>query len=259
MRGNDLHMNKQTIVCVLTAIAVFLTQHPAHARYLSTDTGRFMTMDTYAGNTHDPVSLHKYLYTEDNPVNRVDPTGHAETADVGLAGGLGIGIEAWTLAGINAARIWSIARIGIIAGTVAATVTSDTSKTRSNPYVMTLQLQEGTDLHYWSTAIFGTRIPGSTPPKYNPVTKRQVQEQLGVMFTAIQTGNYVLKHNWDAYKLGGDESLLWSAIIRMSEFVQTHGPTQPEPYIFHQEYYDPNNFDSPRIDLNNVVGINLGQ
>jgi hypothetical protein len=218
------------------------------------------TPDENGGCGYDFASgVHKYLYAENDPVNRVDPSGCAETADVGAAGALGIGIEGWTLAGINAARLWSIARIGLVAGTAVATTSFDTSGSRSIPHVMTLQLQEGTQFHYWSTPILGKQIPGSDPPKYNPVTKRQVQEQLGFMFTAIQTGNYVLKHNWDSYNLGGDEPLLWSAIIRMSEYVQTHGPTQPGPYIFRQEYYNPTDPSSTRIDLNNVVGINLGQ
>ena len=46
------------------------------ARYWNTGTGRFWTMDTYAGNNEDPLSLHKYLYCQADPVNRVDPSGH---------------------------------------------------------------------------------------------------------------------------------------------------------------------------------------
>jgi RHS repeat-associated protein len=46
------------------------------ARRMFTPLGRFTSMDTYAGNNQDPLSLHKYLYGADNPVNMVDPTGH---------------------------------------------------------------------------------------------------------------------------------------------------------------------------------------
>lgn len=46
------------------------------ARYLNTDIGRFMTMDTFEGNNEDPLSLHKYLYAEDDPVNMEDPSGN---------------------------------------------------------------------------------------------------------------------------------------------------------------------------------------
>jgi RHS repeat-associated protein len=46
------------------------------ARYYKPDSGRFWTMDTYDGSSEDPLSLHKYLYGADNPVNIVDPSGH---------------------------------------------------------------------------------------------------------------------------------------------------------------------------------------
>lgn len=46
------------------------------ARYLNPNAGRFWTMDTYEGNHSDPLSLHKYLYAHNNPVNGVDPSGH---------------------------------------------------------------------------------------------------------------------------------------------------------------------------------------
>jgi hypothetical protein len=45
------------------------------AHYLNPLTGRFWTMDTYEGSQSDPLSLHKYLYCHDNPVDMVDPSG----------------------------------------------------------------------------------------------------------------------------------------------------------------------------------------
>jgi hypothetical protein len=38
--------------------------------------GRFWTRDTYEGNQEEPLSLHKYLYCQANPINLTDPTGH---------------------------------------------------------------------------------------------------------------------------------------------------------------------------------------
>jgi RHS repeat-associated protein len=46
------------------------------SRYLNPNTGRFWTRDSFEGNNQDPLSLHKYLYGWDNPVNNVDPSGH---------------------------------------------------------------------------------------------------------------------------------------------------------------------------------------
>jgi hypothetical protein len=41
-------------------------------------TGRFWTMDSYDGNNEDPLSLHKYLYCQGNPISRIDPGGSAD-------------------------------------------------------------------------------------------------------------------------------------------------------------------------------------
>ena len=47
------------------------------ARYMDTSTGRFISQDTYQGTINDPVSLHKYLYANANPVMYSDPSGYA--------------------------------------------------------------------------------------------------------------------------------------------------------------------------------------
>lgn len=55
------------------------------ARYLNPNTGRFWTMDTYDGDNEDPMSLHKYLYAADDPVNLDDPSGNASLAALALS------------------------------------------------------------------------------------------------------------------------------------------------------------------------------
>jgi RHS repeat-associated protein len=51
------------------------------ARYMNPSSGRFQTMDSHEGTINDPASLHKYLYANDNPVNRTDPSGHSSIAE----------------------------------------------------------------------------------------------------------------------------------------------------------------------------------
>jgi len=46
-------------------------------RFYSPDNGgRFLSMDSFDGLSQEPVTLHKYLYGNGDPVNMVDPTGY---------------------------------------------------------------------------------------------------------------------------------------------------------------------------------------
>jgi hypothetical protein len=69
-------MNTRIVLSVWLATAVLFMPGTSQARYLNVNTGRFQTMDTFQGDNEDPLSLHKYLYAADNPVDNVDPSGH---------------------------------------------------------------------------------------------------------------------------------------------------------------------------------------
>ncbi len=45
------------------------------ARWMNPQDGRFLSMDPFPGMAFEPSTLHKYTYTLNNPVNRVDPSG----------------------------------------------------------------------------------------------------------------------------------------------------------------------------------------
>lgn len=68
-------MNRRIDLVLAIILAVVLGSATAQARYLNPNTGRFLTMDSYEGNTEDPNTLHKYVYAEDDPVNGIDPSG----------------------------------------------------------------------------------------------------------------------------------------------------------------------------------------
>ncbi|MBL4828265.1 MAG: hypothetical protein JKY66_11245 [Spongiibacteraceae bacterium] len=53
-----------------------LNQYYLRARYYNQNNGRFTQQDTWMGNNHDPITLHKYLYANADPVNYIDPTGN---------------------------------------------------------------------------------------------------------------------------------------------------------------------------------------
>ncbi len=46
------------------------------ARWMNPAIGRFQSMDSYAGDQYDPLTIHKYSFTSNNPINDVDPSGN---------------------------------------------------------------------------------------------------------------------------------------------------------------------------------------
>jgi RHS repeat-associated protein len=53
------------------------------ARYYSSDTGRFMTRDTWDGDAQQPMSYNRWNYTNSNPVNYTDPSGNCPEGSSG--------------------------------------------------------------------------------------------------------------------------------------------------------------------------------
>lgn len=47
-----------------------------NARYYDPEDGRFLTQDTYRGESNEPDTYHLYAYCANDPVNYVDPSGH---------------------------------------------------------------------------------------------------------------------------------------------------------------------------------------
>jgi RHS repeat-associated protein len=48
------------------------------ARYYDPSVGRFMSRDTWAYDYQNPVELNRYVYTHNNPVNYIDPSGNQD-------------------------------------------------------------------------------------------------------------------------------------------------------------------------------------
>jgi len=71
------------------------------ARYYNPNNGLFNRLDPYSGNTHDPQSLHKYLYCHANPINGIDPSGQFSITNISVT----IGIMAAILPIANMAAV----------------------------------------------------------------------------------------------------------------------------------------------------------
>jgi RHS repeat-associated protein len=81
-------MNHRVTHWIALATALLVAEATAHARWMNPNTGRFQTMDNLEGNSQQPVSLHKYLYCNGNPINDVDPSGNFVGEGIGIAVGL---------------------------------------------------------------------------------------------------------------------------------------------------------------------------
>ena len=58
------------------------------ARFYNQATGRFWNADTYEGDNADPVSLHRYLYSNANPTAFTDPSGNFSLGEMTMAAGI---------------------------------------------------------------------------------------------------------------------------------------------------------------------------
>jgi RHS repeat-associated protein len=75
------------------------------ARYLNVSTGRFWSQDSKDGSKWHPTSFHLYLYASQDPVNREDPSGKDDLAELGASEAVGEILETnptATLAGEHA-------------------------------------------------------------------------------------------------------------------------------------------------------------
>ena len=55
------------------------------ARYMNPSIDRFTTMDSYEGDTQEPMSLHKYSFCENDAINSSDPNGNFDLSNSSLA------------------------------------------------------------------------------------------------------------------------------------------------------------------------------
>jgi len=82
--GNELARTGNTVVGHLYRGEQFdpnLGFYNLRARFYDPKTGRFATMDSFAGFSMDPPSLHKCLYAHADPVNHMDPSGYFTMKD----------------------------------------------------------------------------------------------------------------------------------------------------------------------------------
>ncbi|MBI2498331.1 MAG: hypothetical protein HYV75_10620, partial [Opitutae bacterium] len=136
-----------------------LGMYSLRARFYNQSTGRFWNQDSYEGSSGDPMSLHKYLYANGNPVRNSDPRGHNATiAETGftssLVGTLAIKL---TIPAINVAA--TVAVNALIFAAIYETATAPAIGTRKQQLIDEELRAEGR-----SRASVLTRSQTQTPP-----------------------------------------------------------------------------------------------
>ena len=84
------------------------------ARYMNPETGTFTGMDSYEGNLYEPVTLHKYLYANADPVKYKDPSGMFSLSECNISTAVGTMMQNRT----------AIKSLGILMGVGNAAITA---------------------------------------------------------------------------------------------------------------------------------------
>ena len=92
------------------------------ARYMNPETGTFTSMDSYAGTLDNPVSLHKYLYANANPVMYTDPSGYFSLAECSVVQGIQSTLNSVIVPYFNIKKIMSWANLAVTIYDVAQQV-----------------------------------------------------------------------------------------------------------------------------------------
>jgi len=220
------------------------------ARFLNVTTGRFWSMDTEQGDPSSPLSLHKYLYANGDPVNGIDPSGHEDLATVTEAAEIGVTIDATPIVKGVVLLAYLVAEFS--GGIVETPDVSAPPAERDPrfPNSMRVQLQEGLDNTFYGVAQFNTAQTG--------VTVFQMRSALQTLYDlASNDGSFGRK----GFPFNALDSWLVTSVIIASQKLGTYPPggipfprrsfiNIPTTWYRGKEY---------RLDVDNLAGHNLRQ
>ena len=86
------------------------------ARYYNSGNGRFLNHDPLLGNSDDPVTLHRYLYANADPVDFIDPSGRMGM--ISQFGAMSVGMKVFTV-GVGTVAVGALTYAGAAFGHMA--------------------------------------------------------------------------------------------------------------------------------------------
>jgi len=87
-----------------------LDQYYLRARYYDQGVGRFTQMDDFSGFIPNPITIHKYLYGNSEPVNNLDPSGNISLSSIGSAMNIGARLASRSVANVGRSALNSLNR-----------------------------------------------------------------------------------------------------------------------------------------------------
>jgi RHS repeat-associated protein len=93
------------------------------ARWYAQAAGRFTSTDPAEGNVFDPISLHRYLYANADPVDNRDPSGQWTMIEISIGVGLVAGLIAYIVVLARGGTIREAIFWGVVVGLVVAALT----------------------------------------------------------------------------------------------------------------------------------------
>jgi RHS repeat-associated protein len=226
------------------------------ARYLNVSTGRFWTIDSKEGRDDEPLSLHKFLYAENEPVNRIDPSGNATILEEEEKEAIAETIDVAPVLQGAAILLLFVAEFsgGINEHPkVSPTPDANPDTTRDDPRLpnrMRVQLQEGLETTFYGVAQQNTAQIG--------VTVYQMQSALQTLYNMASND---ATFGRSSFPFNALNDWLVSSIIIASEKLKGYPPggialprrnflNIPTIQYRRKEY---------RLDVDNLVGHNLRQ
>jgi RHS repeat-associated protein len=209
------------------------------ARYLDVRTGRFWGMDTNKGDSSAPSTLHKFVYTIDDPVNQRDRNGN-QLEELEVAQVVSQRIDTLSI-------LRGIAVLGFIVANFVSTKTEDDDPRYPNR--MRVQLQRGLTKTFYGRKAHNTPTIG--------VTVLQMRQAMEKLFEDARDDT---SFGRDQFPFAALQSWLFSAVISLSIKLGRYPPggiLKPERnFIQETTEYRGKEY---RLDVDNLSGWNLRQ
>jgi RHS repeat-associated protein len=246
------------------------------ARYYDATTGQFIRRDTYSGTVLEPISFHKYLYANANPVNATDPTGlytlmeqSRVTQEIGRQAATSSTIYTTTPFALQAARV-TAGILALFAGAAASAfllnviTTKNGSKDETEFKLYPNDKKKRTEIDEDTRKANQMRVQLQYMNMYTHAIALLNTEETGVTKLQVRTGlvqlwettkTHATWFNLDAYR-----SAFMTAIVKTSEWLKGTAPVSGGGTV-HSEQWDYNGkkvTKGPyRVDTENLRGKNL--